>query len=234
MGKHVRQFASGPWAEVIGVVQNVCENGVDQKAPPTVYWPSLAPDFFGPGKLGAIRSVTLVLRSQRAGSESFVRQVQHAIWSANSALPIASVRTMREVYDQSPSRTSFTLVILGIAGAMALILGVVGIYGVLSYTVSQRRREMGIRLALGARQAAVKKMFVLSALLLVGSGAGIGLITAAGLTRLMKSLLFGISPLDPWTYAAVIAVLGLAAVVASYLPARRAANVDPVEILKAD
>jgi len=126
------------------------------------------------------------------------------------------------------------MLILGIAGAMALVLGVVGIYGVISYSVSQRRREMGIRLALGAQQGDLKKMFVVGGLTLVGIGAIIGLITAAGVTRLMSSLLFGISPLDPLTYVSVVAFLGIAASLASYLPARRAAAVDPVEVLKAE
>jgi ABC-type antimicrobial peptide transport system permease subunit len=141
---------------------------------------------------------------------------------------------MQDIYDQSLSRTSFTLVMLGIAGAMSLVLGIIGIYGVISYAVSQRRREIGIRLALGAQQRELKKMFVRSGLTLTGIGAAIGLVTAAALTRWMKSLLFGISPLDPWTYVAVPVVLAVAATLASYLPARRAAAVDPVEALKAE
>jgi len=144
------------------------------------------------------------------------------------------VRTMQEVYDRSLARTSFTLVMLGIAGAMALSLGIVGIYGVISYTVSQRRREIGIRLALGAPQGELKRMFVRHALALAAIGVAIGLGTAAALMRLMKSLLFGISPLDPLTYAAVPVVLAAAAALASYLPARRAAAVDPVEALRVE
>jgi predicted permease len=233
VGKHLREFRSMPWHEVVGVVQNVSENGVDEASPATVYWPTMMAGLFG-GKIDTIRTAAFIIRSQRAGTESFVSQVQQAVWSADSNLPVASIRTMQDIYDQSLSRTSFTMWILGIAGAMALVLGVVGIYGVISYAVSQRRREMGIRLALGAQQSELKKMFVRSGLALVGIGAGIGLITAAGLTRLMSSLLFGISPVDPLTYGAVVAVLGTAALLASYLPARRAAMVDPVEILKAD
>jgi ABC-type antimicrobial peptide transport system permease subunit len=123
---------------------------------------------------------------------------------------------------------------LAIAGVMALLLGIIGIYGVISYGVSQRTREIGIRLALGAHQRGVQGMFIRSGLVLAGIGAAIGLVTAAGLMRLMKSLLFGISALDPLTYAAVPVVLVAAAVLASYLPARRAAAVDPVEALKAE
>jgi ABC-type antimicrobial peptide transport system permease subunit len=141
---------------------------------------------------------------------------------------------MRDVYDQSMARTSFTLVMLGIAGAMALVLGIVGIYGVMSYAVSQRRREIGIRLALGAQQPALRRMFVRHGLRLSAVGVAVGLCASAGLMRLMKSLLFGISPLDPVTYAAVPMVLAAAAMIASYLPARRAASVDPVEALRAE
>ena len=132
------------------------------------------------------------------------------------------------------ARTSFTLVMLVIAAGMALILGVVGIYGVISYAVSQRTREIGIRLALGAQGGELKRMFVQNGLMLASAGMAIGLVAAAGLTRLMSSLLFGVSPLDLPTYAAVPIVLAGATVLASYLPARRAAAVDPVEALKAE
>ena len=123
---------------------------------------------------------------------------------------------------------------LAIAGSMALVLGVIGIYGVISYTVSQRRREIGIRLALGAQRGGLRWMFVRSALVLTGLGVAIGLGAAAVLARLMKSLLFGVSPLDPVTYVSIPLVLVACAVVASYLPARRAAGVDPVEALRSE
>ncbi len=152
----------------------------------------------------------------------------------NASLPLASVRTMQEIYDESLATTSFTLVMLGIAGAMAMMLGLIGIYGVISYTVSQRKREIGIRVALGAEPGALRWLFVRYGLALAGAGTVIGLAAAAGLTRLMKSVLFGISPVDPLTYTAVPLVLVAATVLASYLPARRAAAVDPVETLRAE
>jgi ABC-type antimicrobial peptide transport system permease subunit len=139
---------------------------------------------------------------------------------------------MREVYDQSLARTSFTLVMLAIAASMALLLGVVGIYGVISYAVSQRRREIGIRAALGAKKGELGRRFVRHALALAGIGVVIGLVAAAGLTRLLSTLLYGITPLDPVTYVSVPMVLVIATLVASYLPARRAASVDPVEALR--
>jgi ABC-type antimicrobial peptide transport system permease subunit len=141
---------------------------------------------------------------------------------------------MQELYEESLAPTSFTLVMLGIAGAMAMMLGLIGIYGVISYTVSQRKREIGIRVALGAKPGALRWLFVRYGLALAGAGTVTGLAAAAGLTRLMKSVLFGISPVDPLTYTAMPLVLVAAVVLASYLPARRAAAVDPVETLRAE
>jgi ABC-type antimicrobial peptide transport system permease subunit len=160
--------------------------------------------------------------------------MQQAVWSVNSNLAVTSISTMQDIYGQSMARTSFTLVMLAIAGAMALALGIIGIYGVISYAVSQRTREIGIRLALGAQKGELKWMFVRSALVLTGVGVVIGVVAAAGLTRFMKSLLFGISPLDPLTYVAIPFILVSAAVLASYLPARRAAAVDPVVALRTE
>jgi ABC-type antimicrobial peptide transport system permease subunit len=157
--------------------------------------------------------------------------VRNAVWSVNANLPV-STRTMREVYDQSLARTSFTLVMLAIAASMALLLGVVGIYGVISYAVSQRRREIGIRAALGAKRGELQRRFVRHGLVLAGIGVVIGLVAAAGLTRLLSTLLYGITPLDPVTYVSVPLVLVIATLLASYLPARRAASVDPVEALR--
>jgi ABC-type antimicrobial peptide transport system permease subunit len=130
------------------------------------------------------------------------------------------------------ARTSFSLVLLGIAGAMALLLGIVGIYGVLAYAVTQRRREVGIRVALGAAPRTVKRMFVYRGMILAGVGIAVGAALAAGLTRLMSSLLFGVTPVDAITFAAAAAVLVVASLAASYIPARRAAAVDPVETLR--
>ena len=152
----------------------------------------------------------------------------------NPNLPVAGVRTMGEVYGQSLARQSFTLVMLGIAGSMAFALGVIGIYGVISYAILQRTREIGIRMALGAQRRTVKWMFVRSALTLTGGGIAIGLVASALLVQLMKTLLFGIHPLDPIAFTAVPFVLVAAAALASYLPAAHAAAVNPVEALKTE
>ncbi len=233
LGKRLRKFGTS-WQEVIGVAEDVHENGVQKNAPETVYWPTMMAGLYGASPLDAIRSVTFVMRSDRTGTQSFLGQVRQAVWSVNASLPVASTQTMQDIYDQSMARTSFTLVMLGIAGAMALLLGIIGIYGVMAYAVSQRRREIGIRLALGAPQSELKRMFMRNALTLTGIGLAIGLVAAASLTRLMSSLLFGIAPMDPLTYVSVPLVLLAAALLASYLPARRAAAVNPVETLRAE
>ncbi len=234
LGKRLREFPDMPWREVIGVVENVRENGVQDKAPAIVYWPSMMYGMYGPHTFDAVRSVTFVLRSDRAGTEGLLSEMRQAVWSVNASLPLASLRTMQEIYSQSLARISFTLVMLGIAGTMAFVLGIIGIYGVISYAVLQRTREIGIRLALGEQTGRLRWMFIRSALALTGIGVAIGLAAAAGLMRLMKSLLFGVSPLDPFTYVTVLIVLVASAVLASYLPARRAASVNPVEALRAE
>ncbi len=160
--------------------------------------------------------------------------MQQAVWSVNANLPVADISTMQDIYGQSMARTSFTLVMLAIAGTMALALGILGIYGVISYAVAQRTREIGIRMALGAKKSELAWMFVRSALALTGIGTAVGLGAAAALMRLMRTLLFGISPLDPITFTAVPVVLVSAAALASYLPARRTAAVNPVEALRAE
>jgi predicted permease len=235
IGKRGRQFSKSPWQEVIGVAQDVSHNGVDEKAPIEIYWPTmLYSPYTRTPTVDSQRAVSFAIRSSRAGTESLVADIQRAVWSVNGNLPIADTSTMQEIYSKSMERTSFTLAMVAIAGSMALLLGIVGIYGVISYAVSQRTREMGIRLALGAPKRELKWMFVRSALVLTTIGIGIGIIAAAALTQSMRSLLFGISPLDPITYLIVPLLLATASVVASYLPAHRAASIDPVEALRVE
>jgi predicted permease len=232
VGKRLREFSKMPWHEVIGVIQDVREKGVQEKSPEIVYWPPMMENLFGPGPAQAVRTVTFVTRSERAGSETFLNEIRQNVWSVNSNLPLASVRTMQEVYDKSVARTSFTLVMLGIASAMALALGLIGIYGVISYTVSQRKREIGIRLALGAQSGDVVGMVLRQGAKLALLGVCIGLTAAFGFARLMTSLLFGVTPHDPMTFGAVAALLILIALLACYIPARRALKVDPMVALR--
>ncbi|PYV64602.1 MAG: multidrug ABC transporter substrate-binding protein [Acidobacteria bacterium] len=230
--KRLREFPRMPWHEVVGVVQDVREKGVPDPAPEIVYWPPLMENAFGPGPAQATRTVTFVIRSDRAGTESFLAEVRAAVQSVNSDLPLASVRTMQEVYDKSVAQTSFTLVMLGIAATMALSLGIIGIYGVISHTVSQRKREIGIRLALGAQGGDVLQLVLRQGTKLALVGVAIGIGAALGLTRLMTNLLFGVTAHDPLTFVAVAGLLILVALFACYIPARRATLVDPIVALR--
>jgi putative ABC transport system permease protein len=232
VGKHIREFDKMPWHEVVGVVQDVRENGVQEKAPEIVYWPPMMTYLFGGKEIQTIREETFVIRTGRAGTESFLNEVRQAVWSVNGSLPVAAARTMEDVYEKSVARTSFTLVMLGIAGVMALALGMIGIYGVISFIVSQRRREIGIRLALGAQRGDVAKIVLRQGASMTLAGVGIGLAAALGLTRLMSSLLYGVTAADPLTFAGVTAVLLLVALLACYFPARRATQIDPAVALR--
>jgi predicted permease len=237
LGKRFREFSSMPWHEVIGVVEDVHENGVHEIAPAIVYWPSMMNGLYGPDSFDAVRTVTFVIRSDRAGNEAFLHEIRQAVWAVNASLPVASVRTMQEIYSQSLARTSFTLVMLGVAGTMALVLGVIGIYGVISYAVSQRTREIGIRLALGAEKSKIFRMVVGEGLRLAVAGIAIGAVVALMLTRLLPAfsqLLYGVRASDPTTIIAVSAVLVAVAALACYLPARRAASIEPMNALRAE
>jgi predicted permease len=232
IGKHFRMMPTQPWIEVVGVAQDVYHNGVQEEAPAIVYWPVMVKVPFENNSIDTQRAVTFVVHSGRAGTESLRSEIQQAVWQVNGSLPVASMQTMGEIYSRSMARTSFTLVMLAIAGAMALALSLIGIYGVISYAVTQRTREIGIRMALGARKGALRWMFVRSALALTGIGVVIGLGTAAAVARMLRTVLFGVSPLDPVSFAAVPFILAGAAALASFLPASRVAAINPVEALK--
>jgi len=234
IGQQVTIGQPAAWHEVIGVVEDVRENGMDSPAPAIVYWPTMMPNLYGTGPLDSVRGVTFVVRSPRAGSDSLMQEMQETVWQINGELPVSGLRTMKEIESKSLARTSFTLIMLGISAAIALALGIIGIYGVISYTVSRRTREIGIRLALGAQRNDLRWMFVRSALSLTGIGILIGLVGAVAVARLMRSLLFGVSALDPLSYAIVPLILATAAAIASFLPARRAAAINPVDALKAE
>ncbi len=236
LGKRIRPYPKSAWREVVGVVSDTRDDGVNQKAPGVAYWPLLMLDFAPtPDTRNFVqRSTSYAIRSSRAGSTGLMGELARAVWSVNPNLPLANVRTLQEIYDASLARTSFTLVMLGIAGGMALLLGAAGIYSVMSYSVSQRTREIGIRIALGAQAQGVRRMFVAHGLMLAGVGVAIGLGAAFGMTRLMSSLLFEISPADPLTYAVVLLTLAAATLLASSLPALRATAIDPIEALRSE
>jgi predicted permease len=230
LGKRIRVNPNDKWREIVGVTSDVHDDGVDQKATAVVYWPMSVNDFWD--EIGfAQRNMAYAVRGPRVGEAGFLQQVREAVWSIHPDVPIANVRTLQEILDESMSRTSFTLVMLSIASAVALLIGAVGLYGVISYGVTQRTREIGVRMALGASASDVSRMFLRHAALLSGIGIAVGLAGAFGLTRLMSSLLFDVSPADPMTYGLVSVLLVGIALVASYVPARRASGIDPTEAL---
>lgn len=233
IGKRIRPTLKDDWREVIGVVADLHDDGLEQKAPRIVYWP-LQQKNFESGPSFVIRGPAFVIRTPRAGTASLLPDIQKAVAGVNSNLPVSEVDTLQSLYNASLARTSFTLLLLAIAGGMAMLLGLIGLYGVLSYSIAQRTREIGIRLALGAPLGEVTRLFVRHGLVLSGTGTACGLIAALLLTRLIKSLLYDVSPADPLTYAIVSAGLIAAATLASYLPARRATRVDPMEALRAE
>jgi ABC-type antimicrobial peptide transport system permease subunit len=180
------------------------------------------------------RGVVFVIRTPQAGSQAFMDEVRRVVWSDNSSLPLADPNTLGYYYKRSMARTSFTLVMLAVAGLMALLLGVTGIYGVISYSVSQRLREIGIRIALGAQRGQISRMFVRDGLILTSIGVACGLVAAFAVMRLMQSLLFGVSPFDPVTYVAISLGIFATSCIACWLPSRRAASVDPIHALRAE
>ena len=226
LGKRVRSSAA-TWYEIVGIVGDERDDGLNQPATAIVYWPLLNENYMR-------RGLAYAVRSSRVGSIGFLRELQQAVWAVNPHVPLASVLTLEEIQADSMAQTSFAMVMLGIAAGVALLLGVVGIYGVIAYIASQRTREIGIRMALGAQTRDVRALFLRHGLLLTVTGIVTGIAASLVLTRVMSSLLYGVSPLDPVTYAVVSVGLTAVGLSAAWLPARRSARVDPVAALRAD
>lgn len=216
----IRPAGGDTWEEIVGVVGDVHDIGLSQPAPPVVFVP-----------MGR-RTLAFAVRTSRPTASSLLPEVRAVVGAVNPNLPLADIRTLDEILDQSMARTSFTLVMLSIAAAVALALGLVGIYGVISYVVSQRTREIGVRMALGADHRDVSWMVLRQGMILTSIGVVVGLVAAVGLTRHMSSLLYGVEATDPVTFGVVVAVLVAVALVASYLPALRASRTDPLEALR--
>jgi predicted permease len=233
LGKRIRVTTKDDWREIVGVIGNVHWEGIDKDAPSVVYWPTFL-SHFESSDTNLRRFIKFVIRTPRAGSEGLMKDLRQAVWSVDANLPLTEMRTQDYYYRKSIARTSFTLVMLGIASAIALLLGIVGLYGVIAYSASQRTREIGIRIALGAQRSTITSMFVRQGLVLTAGGIACGLVLAFAASRLLQSLLFHVSPADPVTYA--VASLGLcaAAWLASYIPSRRTATVNPVDALRAE
>jgi hypothetical protein len=228
IGKRLRGSSNtAPWREIVGVSGNERDDGLTEPPTAIVYWPILNESY-------RWRTMAFAIRSTRVGSPGFLRELEQAVWSVNPNLPLATIQTLDEIQANSMTQTSFALVMLGIAASVALLIGVVGIYGVIAYAAAQRTREIGVRMALGAQIADVRRMFLRHGLSLTVVGIVIGIGVAVMLTRVMSAFLYGVGPTDPVTYAAVSGALAAVALVATYLPARRAARVDPVLALRAD
>jgi predicted permease len=228
LGKRVRGTqTNAPWREVVGVTGAERDDGLNQPPTAIVYWPILSESY-------RWRTMAFVVRSTRVGTPGFLPELERAVWAVDRNLPLADVRTVEEIQAQSMAQTSFALVMLGIAAAVALLIGAVGIYGVTAYAVSQRTREIGVRMALGAQIADVRRLFLRQGLWLTGTGILIGIVVAVAAARVMSTFLFGVSPMDPLTYVVVSGALAAVALLGTYLPARHAARVDPVVALRAD
>jgi predicted permease len=228
IGKRVRGSSPRfPWREIIGVSGKELDDGLTQPPTAIVYWPMLSESY-------RWRTMAYAVRSTRVGAPGFVRELEQAVRSVNPNLPLAAVQTLDEIQANSMTRTSFALVMLGIAASVALLIGMVGIYGVVAYAAAQRTREIGVRMALGAQTRDVRTMLLRHGLWLTTIGIAFGIGIALMLTRVMSAFLFGVGPMDPVTYAAVSAALAGMTLVATYLPAHRASRVDPVVALRAD
>ena len=236
IGKRVSTgLEAGNWREIVGVVADVRDEAVDADPPEQVYWPAMVEGMYeglDEDPVHVRRSWVFAVRSPRAGTGGLLDDAREAVWAVNPNLPLGNTSTLAEIVERSMARTSFTLVMLAVAAAVALLLGAIGIYGVVAYTVTQRTREIGVRMAMGAMEGEVMRMVLRQGMILAGVGIAMGLAGAFGLTRLMEALLFGISTTDPLTFAVVSASLAVVALLATWLPARRAARTDPVQAIR--
>jgi predicted permease len=225
LGKRIKRGGAQspqPWLTVVGVVKHVNDYGLNIEGREQVYYPH--PQFSG-------RAMYLTIRT--AGDPlALAGAARNAVWSVDPAQPISRVRSMEEYIYTSAAQPRFNMLLLAIFAALALILAAVGIYGVMSYAVTQRTHEIGIRLALGAEPRQIIRLVVGQGLGLVGAGIGLGVVGAIAVTRLMKTLLLGISATDPATFAGMAGLLVVVALIACYLPARRATRVDPMIALR--
>jgi putative ABC transport system permease protein len=222
LGQHLRFRRQGALYEIVGVVGAVKHGGLDKQAKPTIYAPFL--------QVPRMR-MSLLLRTTLAPA-SLANDVKAAVWAVDKDQPIYNLKTMDEIIAETKSTPRLTLVLLALFSGLALVLAAVGLYGVMSYLVAQRTHEIGIRLALGAQAGDVLKLIVGQGMALALLGVGLGLGAALALTRLMARLLYGVSATDPLTFAVVALLLSLIALLACYVPARRATRIDPLVALR--
>lgn len=223
LGKQIGRNSQA-WRQIVGVVGNVHVDGNSREAPATVYWPVTDSNFCLAGPAFALRSTR--------GTDSLMNEIRRAVWSVDPDLALYQVHTLSYFYAKSMARTSFTLVMVALAGGIALLLGIVGLYAVIAYSVSQRTHEIGIRMALGAQKNDVLKLVVNGGMGLTLIGVGFGVAGALSLTRFLSNLLYGVRPTDPLTFVVVSSVLTGVALLACYVPARRATKADPLVALR--
>jgi len=232
IGQGINSNGSGSttWYRVVGVVPELRAVALDRPPSEAVFYATtgLRPNL----RTGAANFLTYLVRTEGVPPRSLIPSARRLLAEANPRIPFADARTMDEVFSRSMSRTSFVMILLGVAAAVALALSAVGTYGVISYLVAQRRPEIGVRIALGASVRLVSRLVLLQSLRLAVIGVAIGLAAAWATTRLLSRLLFGVSPTDPLVLASVAAALLIVAGLAAFAPARRAARIDPVEVLR--
>lgn len=233
MGKGIKMDGSRPpFYRVVGVTDNIRGTALTDPPAEVVFFPMLP---LPKASLESpARAMTLVLRSNGVPPETLAGSLRRILTSMDPNVPLGNVRTMDDVVARSMTRLSFTMMLLGIAAAMALILSAIGIYGVISYIVGRRTGEIGIRMALGAHASRVGRLVVMQSVRLAVIGIIVGIASTLLITRLLSSVLFDVSPTDPVTLAAVSAIMLAIAVLASYVPAQRAMRVDPAEALRAE
>ncbi|MGE5099610.1 MAG: FtsX-like permease family protein, partial [Deltaproteobacteria bacterium] len=220
-----------PWRTIVGVAADVKENGLDQTTEPQIYFPALQSDTVSAQNF--VRSLVYVVRTDGDLGVA-MRDVARTIRAADPALPLIGMRPLTDVVDVSFAERRFNTLLLGAFAALALVLAAVGIYGLMAFAVVQRTREIGIRLAIGATPANVLSLIVGQGARVAVAGVVIGLLGCLALTRVLGTLLFGVSPFDPIAFGiAALLLLGVAAL-ASYLPARRAARIDPQSAIRAE
>jgi predicted permease len=231
IGKELRSNGSQPpWYHVVGVTGDVLTRSLDQPPSEIVYYPMVPIE--GAPLWSPPTHMTVVVRTRATDPSSLAPAVRRIVTAIDREVPVANVQTMQTIVERSTARTTFAMLLLAVAGGMALVLSAVGIYGVISYTVTQRRPEIGVRMALGAQAAQVGRMVVAQSLRVAAAGIAVGLLGALATTRVLQSLLFGVSPTDPVTLGVVTVVLALLGALAAYAPARRATQVDPAEVLR--
>ncbi|HYV06657.1 MAG TPA: FtsX-like permease family protein, partial [Blastocatellia bacterium] len=223
VGKRVSfRGAQGPWSEIVGVVRDGKYRTIGEAPRPTAYVP-----------LAQNHETGMALHVRALGDPaSLAGAVRRQVQELDQNLPVTNLRPLSDVLASSLFAARMGAVLLAVFGLLALVLAAVGLYGVMSYTVARRTREIGIRMALGAQRSNVLRLVLREGMVLVGGGVVAGLVVAAAVTRLLESFLYGVSPLDAATFAAIPVVLGLVALLATYLPARRATRVDPMIALR--